>query len=71
VKIDRRLPVRVSLVVLNIALFVFTMVAIGKLDIPASEAVEALMWCSGVIGAAIAGDSWRPSGHLRGELPGE
>jgi hypothetical protein len=53
------------LALLNVALFVFTLFAIGHWSVPSADAVQALMWVSGVVGVAIAGDTWRPSGLLR------
>lgn len=70
-KLERPLPVRVTLVALNVALFVFVVIAIGKWDAPAPELMEGLMWISGVVGASILGDTWRPSGRIPSEAPAE
>lgn len=68
-ELKRTAPVRVSLVAVNVALFVFVVVAIGIWDVPAGETFQGLMWVSGVIGAAILGDTWRPSGRIRQNGP--
>lgn len=64
-KLNRKLPVRVSLTIVNIALFVFCVCAIGIWKIDPEPIVKGFMGVSGVIGTLILGDSYRPSGTVK------
>lgn len=58
--LSRRFPVRASLVVLAVFFVVFNIVA-PHVGVPASD--DVVIAVIALIGTAIAGDTWRPSGH--------
>ena len=61
-QIPRALPVRVTLSVIAVGVFLLTMYAIGKWGLPAMETYDALFGLLSVLGIAIGGDTVRPSG---------
>jgi hypothetical protein len=65
-KMDRAVPVRVSLVVVAILLFGF----VGFLQaFYAVDLSELYKWLVGVIGVTVLGDTWRPSGWAASRTP--
>lgn len=66
IKLNRKAPVRISLVVLTVALYLVTLYIVAvSVDLDQVQVFDLLKWIIGVIGAAIAGDTWRPSGHAK------
>lgn len=64
--LPRVFPVRVSLVVTSVALFLFVgwLQAVYGVDLS-----ELYKWLVGVIGVTVLGDTWRPSGWTRETPP--
>ena len=64
-KIERKLPVRVSAIVLSLILYVFTVFSVSFWGAPAAETFEGLIAMCGVLGIFVAGDTYRPSGIVK------
>lgn len=62
--LGRTLPVRVSLIVIAIVLFLFVGYLHAAYQVDMSELYK---WLVGTIIVGIAGDTWRPSGILPGQ----
>jgi len=63
-KINRKVGVRVSMVVGAVAVFFITMTILGNYpDLDQAQAFDTLKWLLGTISAGIVGDTWRPSGQ--------
>lgn len=62
-KLDRSMPVRVTLSILAVGCFAMTMLCIGKWGLPATETYDALFGLLTVLGVAVGGDTIRPSGQ--------
>jgi len=63
-KLERQLPIRVTLSLLAVGCFVLSMFCIGKWDLPATETYNALFGLLTVLGVGIGGDTVRPSGTV-------
>lgn len=63
--LDRKFPVRVSLVAVNAVLYVFTVWAVTHWEANTSEIFDGLVATCGVIAVAVTGDTWRPSGTVK------